>query len=98
MAGGVAHRAKAPLLQPGDGAAIAVGDGPQVLVDPPDQLIDVEALPLGLAVSAAVVPVGAPPAAVVVLGDVGHDHDQRPAGGGWLGTAEVGPVGRAAAG
>ena len=55
-------------------------------------------LPLGLAVGAVVVPVGAPASAVSVQIDVRHHHDHGPAGGRLLGRTQRGPVGGVAAG
>ena len=94
----VAERAETALRQPGDGAARVAGDGPEVGIDPGDQLDDVERLPHGLAEGPGVEPVREPAAAVAGETTVGHDHDQRQLRGGCLGVAGAHPVRRASAG
>ena len=73
----VAERAEAALRQAGDRSPPARPDRAQVGVDPGDELVDVEGLPLGRSVGAAVVPVGAPAAAVAVESGVGQHEDHR---------------------
>src|SRR5206468_983088 len=62
--------------------------GAIAVIDPADQLADVEGLPLGRASLAAIHPVRVPAA----LAAVGHHHDRLPAAGDALRGALVGPV------
>ena len=74
----VARRTEAALRQPGDRPSAPVRDRAQVGVDPRDQLVDVEGLPVGRAQRRLLVdPVGEPAAAVAVIAGVGHHHDHR---------------------
>ena len=74
---GVAHGPEAAHRQSGIGASGFGRDGVEVGVDPGDELIDVERLPLGWATGTEIVPVGVPAA----LAGIGHHDDQRKAGG-----------------
>ena len=74
-------------------------DGAQVGVDPRDQLVDVEALPLGRPQLGLLVdPVGEPRATVAVVAGVRHDGDQPAAGRGGGDLARPQPVVGSAAG